>query len=137
VPTVVGVIADKRLGPANELFLTLEDGREVTIPADAERLKGGGVEDPGRLLLADPGAEHPWSITLPPKLAWPTHIDRCFVLYTGYAEERNAAIVTREGLVFEKAPAYDGGPKAADGRYDDPRGTSFCLDAEGRALTAS
>ena len=66
-----------------------------------------------------------------------TDSDECFVLHTGYAEERGRTIVTREGLMIEMADDYSSQGVDRDGRYEDPSGNSFCLNDEGHARSAS
>jgi hypothetical protein len=136
VPTTIGVITAIEPGTATGQSFALADGRVVTIPADAELLKGAVGAQPGDLLLADTSAQEPWWIALREIDHWP-FIERCFLLGSGYAEDRNGQVITQEGLVIEKAPVYDPGGAAHDGRYENPRGNAFCLNAEGRALAAS
>ena len=135
VPTVIGVIADQEFGPAGVRIFTLDDGREVRLPMSAEVVAGGVVYQVGDLLLSDPQADPPWFLAARRDEIW-QGIDLCYRLFVGYAEERDGTIITREGLVIQKAPGYDPGPVEGD-RYDSPRGTLFCLDEEGRALAAS
>jgi hypothetical protein len=136
VPAVIGIIATVEPGKSSGQTFALDDGRTIVIPSDAELLNGGAGAEPGDLMLAEIAGDEPWWITLRLYDDW-QFIDRCFQLDTGYAEERHGQIVTEDGLVIDKAPNFDSGGVAHDGRYDDPRGTFFCLDEEGRALAAS